>query len=58
MKWRTGNYKINLQSGTLKPVADYLKAQGRFRHLSDIEINRIQQKVNQEWAKLNQLAKM
>src|SRR5512136_1046882 len=29
-----GIYKINYNPATLKPVADYLKAQGRFRHLS------------------------
>lgn len=53
-----GNYKINYNPETLKPVTDYLKAQGRFRHLSDIEINRIQQKVNQDWAKLKSLASL
>jgi pyruvate ferredoxin oxidoreductase beta subunit len=53
-----GNYKINYNPETLKPVAEYLKAQGRFRHLSDVEINRIQQKVDQDWARLKSLASL
>jgi pyruvate ferredoxin oxidoreductase beta subunit len=53
-----GKYKISVNPESLKPVNDYLKAQGRFRHLSDIEINRIQEKVNQDWAKLQGLAKL
>ena len=53
-----GIYKINYNPATLKPVADYLKAQGRFRHLSETEINFIQQKVDKEWAKLKGLASL
>ena len=53
-----GNYKINYNPETLKPVADYLKAQGRFRHLSEVEIKRIQDKVDQDWAKLKGLASL
>jgi len=41
------NYKINYNPEKLKPVAEYLKAQGRFRHLSDAEIAKIQNKVDQ-----------
>ncbi|MBN1188285.1 MAG: pyruvate synthase subunit beta [Dehalococcoidales bacterium] len=53
-----GKYNITVKPETLKPVNDYLKAQGRFRHLSDKEINHIQEKVDQEWAKLKALAAM
>ena len=53
-----GKYKINVSPEPLKPVADYLKGQGRFRHLSETDINKIQEKVNQDWAKLKDLAKM
>jgi pyruvate ferredoxin oxidoreductase beta subunit len=53
-----GKYKINLNSSALKPVADYLKMQGRFRHLSENEINYIQKKVNADWAKLQSLASL
>jgi pyruvate ferredoxin oxidoreductase beta subunit len=50
-----GKYKINYNPENLKPVVDYLKAQGRFRHLSDAEIKKIQDKVNSDWAKLKNL---
>jgi pyruvate ferredoxin oxidoreductase beta subunit len=51
-----GKYKISVNFESLKPVNDYLKSQGRFRHLSENEIARIQQRVNHEWAKLKDLA--
>ncbi len=51
-----GKYNITIKPENLKPVAEYLKAQGRFRHLSDKEIEKIQNKVNLEWAKLKDLA--
>jgi pyruvate ferredoxin oxidoreductase beta subunit len=53
-----GKYKINVSPEPLKPVADYLKSQGRFRHLSDNDISKIQEKVNRDWAKLKELAKV
>jgi pyruvate ferredoxin oxidoreductase beta subunit len=53
-----GKYKINVTPEPLKPVAEYLKGQGRFRHLTETDINKIQDKVNQDWAKLKDLAKM
>jgi len=51
-----GKYNITIKPETLKPVGDYMKAQGRFRHLSDKEIAFIQQKVDQEWTKLKELS--
>jgi pyruvate ferredoxin oxidoreductase beta subunit len=53
-----GVYKITIHPEPLKPVTDYTKTQGRFRHLSDTELARIQDKVNQDWAKLKQRAGM
>jgi pyruvate ferredoxin oxidoreductase beta subunit len=51
-----GKYKLNYNPPALKPVVDYLKAQGRFRHLSDTEIKKIQDKVNSDWCRLQGLA--
>jgi pyruvate ferredoxin oxidoreductase beta subunit len=51
-----GKYKINVLPDQLKPVADYLKGQGRFRHLAENDIKKIQEKVNKDWARLNQMA--
>jgi pyruvate ferredoxin oxidoreductase beta subunit len=53
-----GKYNITVKPEALKPVNDYLKAQGRFRHLTENEIGHIQQKVDQEWAKLKDLVTM
>ena len=49
-----GKYKLNVAPPKLKPVSDYLKLQGRFRHLSEDVINEIQQRVNEEYAKLKE----
>ena len=53
-----GNYKLTYVPETLKPVAEYLKGQGRFRHLTDTEIAKIQQKVDDDWKKLKDLASL
>jgi pyruvate ferredoxin oxidoreductase beta subunit len=52
-----GKHRITVNFDTLKPVADYLKLQGRFRHLSEADINHIQQRVNEDWTKLKDLAR-
>ena len=51
-----GKYKINVAPANLKPVTDYMKGQGRFRHLSENDTKRIQQRVNEDWMKLKDLA--
>lgn len=40
---------------TAKPVKEYLKLQGRFKHLNDKEIAEIQKHVDEEFEKLNKL---
>ena len=44
-----GVYKMSVELPKLRPVADYLKIQGRFRHLSDDVIAKIQKRVEQEY---------
>ena len=51
-----GKYKLNVDPPKLKPVSDYLKLQGRFRHLSDDVIDEIQQRVTEEYASLKEKA--
>jgi pyruvate ferredoxin oxidoreductase beta subunit len=51
-----GKYRLSPDLPKLKPVNDYLKLQGRFRHLSDDVINKIQQKVNEDYAELKKKA--
>lgn len=50
-----GVYKINKKIKNPKPVAEYLKFQGRFRHLKDDEIAYIQSEVDKSWARLLKL---
>jgi len=47
-----GKYKLNVDPPQLRPVEDYIKLQGRFRHLSPATIADIQDRVNAEYAKL------
>ena len=47
-----GKYKLNMETPNLKPVAEYLKQQGRFRHLTDGEIAKIELHVHADYAKL------
>jgi len=49
-----GKYKLSVDFPKLRPVTDYLKLQGRFRHLSEDVMNEIQQRVNKEYAKLKE----
>ncbi len=49
-----GKYKLSVNPAKLKPVQDYLELQGRFRHLSEETIKEIQDRVNQEYARLKE----
>ena len=53
-----GCYRLNADPPKLKPVKDYLKIQGRYRHLQDEEIERIQQMVNEDYANLKEKVKV
>ena len=44
-----GEYTLNLDYPQLRPVEDYIKAQGRFRHLTKENIAVIQEKVLEEY---------
>ncbi|MDR1038387.1 MAG: pyruvate ferredoxin oxidoreductase [Deltaproteobacteria bacterium] len=51
-----GRYVINRHVEKPVPVADYIKLQGRFRHLKDEDIAFIQARVNQEYERIEKLA--
>lgn len=53
-----GKYKLTFDFPKLRPVKPYLKLQGRFRHLKDEEIEKIQKQVDKEWLKLKSLVAM
>jgi pyruvate ferredoxin oxidoreductase beta subunit len=49
-----GKYKLNYEFPKLKPVTDYMKLQGRFRHLSEDIIKKIQERVTAEYEALKE----
>jgi pyruvate ferredoxin oxidoreductase beta subunit len=51
-----GQYVMSRKIKKAKPVAEYLKLQGRFRHLDKKTIEVIQQRVDQEYDALVQKA--
>jgi pyruvate ferredoxin oxidoreductase beta subunit len=50
-----GAYTINKKFTSPKPVSEYLKLQGRFRHLGVEEIAFLQTDVNKRWDRLLRL---
>lgn len=51
-----GKYNITVTPAKLKPVIDFIKPQGRFRHLKEDDINYIQENVTKNWERLQKLA--
>ncbi len=51
-----GKYNITQKTKKLKPVREYLKLQRRFRHLTDEDIDFIQDRLQEEFDKLQELA--
>lgn len=52
-----GVLKISVKLNKKKPVSDYLKLQGRFKKLSDVEISILQKNVDREYDFLKSLEK-
>jgi pyruvate ferredoxin oxidoreductase beta subunit len=44
-----GKYKITVEPSPMRPVQDYLKLQGRFRHLSENDVKEIQERTIREY---------
>jgi pyruvate ferredoxin oxidoreductase beta subunit len=45
-------FKLNYKPKELKPVSEYLKPQARFRHMTDGEINEVQEFTSKRWESL------
>jgi pyruvate ferredoxin oxidoreductase beta subunit len=53
-----GVWKLNRKPKELKPVSEYFKGQGRYRHLDAQTTERIQEKVTQKWERLARMCDM
>ena len=51
-----GKYTLNFDFPELRPVTDYMKLQGRFRHLSEDILEKIQKRVTADYAALKEKA--
>jgi len=47
-----GSLRITYKLKELKPVKEVLRSQGRFRHITDNEVDEIQEEVNAFWVRL------
>ncbi len=52
-----GRYRLSIDFPKLKPIREYLKPQGRFRHLTEEMIEEIQKRISQEYEQLRERAK-
>jgi pyruvate ferredoxin oxidoreductase beta subunit len=52
-----GEYKMSLELPNLRPLQDYLKLQGRFRHLSEDTVKEIQERVVKEYERIKEKAR-
>jgi hypothetical protein len=50
----TGSSRLTVDHPAIRPVGEYLKAQKRFSHFKQKEINSIQDQVDREYAKLRE----
>ena len=50
-----GRYHITRKGGALKPVEEYVRAQGRFRHFTPEDIEALQSQVRLNWERLLRL---
>ncbi len=51
-----GKYKLSIDLPELRPVEDYFRLQGRFRHLTKDMIETVQRRVQREYERLKQRA--
>jgi pyruvate ferredoxin oxidoreductase beta subunit len=47
-----GQYRLSIDFPKLKPIKEYIKLQGRFRHLTDEMIGEIEKRVHREYEQL------
>lgn len=51
-----GKYRLSIDFPKLRPLKDYTRLQGRFRHLSDSALEEIERRIHQEYQALKEKA--
>lgn len=51
-----GKHKLNIDFPQLRPLKDYTRLQGRFRHLTDEMLQQIEKRIHQEYEQLREKA--
>jgi pyruvate ferredoxin oxidoreductase beta subunit len=51
-----GRYRLSMDFPNLRPMREYLKLQGRFRHLNDTMIDQIEKRIHEEYEHLREKA--
>ena len=51
-----GRYRLSIDFPKLRPIKEYFKPQGRFRHLTDDIISQIEREVHEEYGQLKERA--
>jgi pyruvate ferredoxin oxidoreductase beta subunit len=51
-----GKYHLSIDFPKLRPLKDYIKLQGRFRHLSDARVEEIEKRIHREYEALREKA--
>lgn len=47
-----GRWRVTYSPEPLRPVTEYLKGQGRYRHLTEEHVAKIQERISREWEEL------
>ena len=53
-EYEGGQFKLNKEPKIFQPVSDYLRKQGRFKHLNDDEIVEIERQRNTTWNRIRE----
>jgi pyruvate ferredoxin oxidoreductase beta subunit len=53
-----GKYRITEEINEFRPIRDYLKIQGRFRHLTDEVIDKVEQRIHAQYKRLQAKVRM
>jgi pyruvate ferredoxin oxidoreductase beta subunit len=53
-----GKYEITVETKELRPLRDYIKPQGRFRHLTDDLIDVLEARIHKEYRRLEAKVRM